>query len=133
MLKRGFANLPTLDQGALAAVEHNPYAGGTKTLPVGPEFQKVPAQATIHGQDYSAGKTVSPGTVVYFFNSDSGTQWVTFSLATIGSAPSSIATGIPLIAGAWTILSVGENTNVRTSSATVGCYPVRDTSTAQII
>lgn len=132
-LKRIIRSSSILDGSGITAVEHNPASGGKKTLSVGPEFQKDPANDYVSGANYLAGAQLVPGTVLYFYNNDTVVNWVTFAKNANPSAPSSFATGIPLPPNQWTCLSMGSNNWVRTGSANVGCYKIVDTTTGQIV
>jgi len=117
------------DSGLISAYQSNPYSGGQKNLQVGPEFNKQDTNAFTSGRDVSgANEAVMPGSALYVYNNAATVAWITLSTEAIGTAPSSIATGIPLKPNDWTYLSAGENSYVRSSAATVGLYEVRDDS-----
>lgn len=115
-----------LDSGAIQSYQANPYSGGQKNLPVGPEFLKDGSNAYVSGRDVSSGGAVMPGSTLWVFNNSGSVAWLSLSTATIGSAPSAFTDGIPLKPNDWTILSAGENSFVRSSAATVGLYEMKD-------
>lgn len=120
-------------QGDCESTQNNSYVGAKKSLEAGPDFQKQSGNAFIAGQDASAGINVTPWNMLWLYNNSSSVAWVSLSTAAIGAAPSSYANGIPLPANAWTRLSSGENTNIRTSASTVGLYLVNDDTTVRDI
>jgi len=126
--KRVNINQSAMDVGAITSAAFNAYSGGSKVLPVGPEFTKTIGSATIIGADAAAGIGVAPGTVVYLYNNSGAIAWVTMSEAVIAAAPTGIADGIPLKKDDWTILSMGSNSYIRTSAATIGVYFLKDDS-----
>ena len=123
----------SLDQGAIASTQANPYSGGKKSLTVGPDFQKPAGQAFVSGTDASAGINVVPWTSLWLYNNSATVGWVALSTATIAAAPTSFANGIPLRPNAWTQLAAGENTFIRTGANTVGVYTINDDTTVRDI
>ena len=125
-----------LDSGAIQSTQANAYSGGHKVLDVGPDFMKQgtpTANAYVSGRDVSgAGEPVYPGSILYLYNNNATVAWVALSTASIGAAPSSFATGIPLAPNTWTRLSAGENTFIRSSAATVGLYEVKDDTVLRV-
>lgn len=110
----------------------NPRAGAVKALAVGPQFQMGSATAQVSGIDASAGIQMSPGTTMWLYNNSGTVAWATMA-TTAPSAPSSIATGIPLKPNDWTQLNMGEYSFLRTSAATVGVYIVADETSFRVI
>jgi len=115
-----------IDANAAASYQANSYSGGHKILAVGPEFLKQGTNAYVSGRDVSAGDVVTPGSILYIFNSTNQVHWVALSTATIASQPTGITDGIPLSPNAWTILSAGENSFIRTDNSNIGLYDVKD-------
>ena len=125
----------SLDQGALESTQANPYSGGKKSLTVGPDFMPQYVAGVqnvfVSGIDASTGTNLAPWTSLWLYNNSSTVAWVALSTAAIGSAPSGFANGVPLTPNAWTQLSMGQNTFIRTSAATVGVYTINDDTTVR--
>ena len=115
-----------MDTGAVQSTQANHYSGGHKVLEVGPEFMKQVGNTYCSGRDVSAdGNSVYPGSALYFYNNSSSVAWVALGTAQ-PAAPTGFSNGIPLAPNAWTRLSAGENTFVKSSASTVGMYEVKD-------
>lgn len=116
-----------LDEAAIAAYQTNPYAGGRKSLKVGPEFCKQDANAFVSGRDVSvAASPIYPGSILYIYNNAATIAWVALSTDPAVAAPTGFANGIPLKPNDWTVLSAGENSFIYSSAATVGLYEPKD-------
>ena len=116
-----------MDTGAVQSTQANHYSGGKKSLKVGPEFMKQVGATTCAGRDVSGAGPfpVNPGSILYFYNNANTVAWVGLG-TTDPAAPTGFANAIPLTPNAWTPLSAGENSFVRSSAATVGLYEVKD-------
>ena len=135
-VKRSPINSATLGANDIASMVANARAGANKVLPVGPQL-RTPAGAT-QVQGFTANTAalpLPPGTSLALFNNSATVAWVTMNKAADGAlvAPTGIANAIPLKPNDWTYLNMGENDQIQTSAATVGCYIIEDDTSFQII
>jgi hypothetical protein len=132
-VKRVPKNQATLGANDIAGMVVNTRAGANKTLIVGGQL-KTPSSATqVVATDFSAGKSVTPGTSLALYNNSGTVAWATMNQVALGAliAPSSGTTGIPLAPNAWTYLNMGDNDTFQTSAATVLAYIIQDDTTFQ--
>ncbi len=132
--KRSPKKNATLGSGDIASNAYNNRAGAIKNLPVGPELALTNGAVQVQGLTANAADLrLAPGTLVALFNNAATVAWATMSPAAIATAPTGIANAIPLKPNDWTVLSMGENNFLRTSTATVGVYIIVDDTTFQVI
>lgn len=99
---------------------YNDPAGALRTIPVYPRFNGY-GTAIATAQGYDKGSTLG------IFNSDSAIHYVATGAAAMG-APSGPTNGIPVPAGQWIFIHLGDDTHVRADNAAVYAYKIDDDS-----
>jgi len=108
------------DMASVPSLVFNKYAGGNKTISIGPSLSILgPLNAAVG---------VPQGSALWIYNNSGTLAYVAFGQTSAVAAPSSPANGIPLPPNAYTYLSAGENSFVISNAATVFGYLVIDDS-----
>lgn len=108
------------------------YSVGASGLKVSNQFGAEFKKSSVNGMGAIIADTapaiIESGTAIAIYNNTSSVQWVNMNRDEDGAltAPTGFANAIPLAPNSWTYLNMGENNRIRTSSANVGIYILRD-------